>query len=252
MGGYDGDGGDDEGYGDDKQDNEGGYGDDKQDEGGYVGRAGRGGYGEKRRTKKKKKHRKKKCGRKNGRRERSNRKRRTQACNPAAGPYCGYDKCPPKERKCRPRSCSVSSCSSSSSSDSDSSSCWSECSSSSARKQIFCESRTIGQLYSERISCLKLKEQKFKKKLRVIKSQLKVQYRQRYEFFQELRGFTQCQVKQMEEYDCTSSDDSSSSDEDCEPQCKPKCNPKRKPKCNRKRRDACPFDGPPKPVGLYC
>merc|ERR1712024_340642 len=107
---------------------------------------------------------------------------------------------------------------------------------------IFCESRTIGQLYSERISCLKLKEQKFKKKLRVIKSQLKVQYRQRYEFFQELRGFTQCHVKQLEEYDCTSSDSSSSSDDDCEPQCNP-C----RPKCNPKRRDACP-----KPVGVYC
>merc|ERR1712050_630525 len=186
------------------------------------------GYGEKRRTKKKKKkHRKNKRDRKNGRRESSYRKRRSHNPKPRPdGGHGGYGQCLPKERKCRPRSC------------------WSECSSSSARKQIFCESRTIGQLYSERISCLKLKEQKFKKKLRVIKSQLKVQYRQRYEFFQELRGFTQCQVKQMEEYDCTSSDDSSSSDEDCEPQCKPKC--------NRKRRDACPFDGPPKPVGLYC
>merc|ERR1712050_525397 len=204
------------------------------------------GYGEKRRTKKKKKkHRKNKRDRKNGRRESSYRKRRSHNPKPRPdGGHGGYGQCLPKERKCRPRSCSVSSCSSSSSSDSDSSSCWSECSSSSTRKQIFCESRTIGQLYSERISCLKVKEQKFKKKLRVIKSQLKVQYRQRYEFFQELRGFTQCQVKQMEEYDCTSSDDSSSSDEDCEPQCKPKC--------NRKRRDACPFDGPPKPVGLYC
>merc|ERR1711920_337083 len=232
MGGY----GDDKngnkgGYVDDKGD-EGGYGDDKEDEGGYVGRADTGGYGEKRRTKKKK-HRKNKCDRKNGRRESSYRKRRIH--NPKSRPYGGhggYDQCPPKERKCRPRTYSASSCSSSSScsSDSDSSSCLSPCSSSGVRKQVFCETRTIGQLYNGRIACLKLKEQQFKKKLRVIKSQLKAQYCERHEFFQELRGFTQCQIKQLEEYACAS-ECSSSSDDDCEPKCKSK----RKPKCKSKR-----------------
>merc|ERR1712176_926093 len=78
-----------------------------------------------------------------------------------------------------------------------SSSCLSSGSSAGVRKQVFCEARTIGQLYNERIASLKLKEEKYKKKLRVIKSQLKVQYRERHEFFQELRGFTQCQIKQV-------------------------------------------------------
>merc|ERR1712038_1910090 len=119
--------------------------------------------------------------------------------------------------------------------------------SSDVRKQVFCETRTIGQLYNERIASLKLKEEKYKKKLRVIKSQLKVQYRERHEFFQELRGFTHCQIKQLEEYDCTSERSSSSDDDDCGFKCKPKrnpkCNPTRKPKCKPRRRGPRPFDG---------
>merc|ERR1712187_1076721 len=250
-GGYGDDKKDNEGgYGDDKDDfvalscivkDEGGYGDDKEDEGRYGGRAGKGGYGETRRTKRK--HRKKKCDRKNRRREKSYRKRRVHNPNPRPyGGHGGYDQCPPKERKCRPRTYSASSCSSisSCSSSSSSSSCLSSGSSSGVRTQVFCEARTIGQLYEERIASLKLKEEKYKKKLRVVKSQLKVQYRERHEFFQELRGFTHCQMKQLEEYDCAS-DSSSSSGDDCEPQCKPKRNLKCKSKCKPRRRGPRPF-----------